>query len=62
MQTRRVLSAAACAALIGSALTLSACNTVHGMGQDASAVGHDVSAGARATQNAVTSNTGAARN
>jgi predicted small secreted protein len=31
MQTRRVLSTAACAALIGSALALSACNTVHAM-------------------------------
>ncbi len=39
---------------------LSACNTVHGMGQDASAVGHDVSKGAAVTQQAVTKNTGLA--
>ncbi len=39
---------------------LSACNTVSGMGQDASALGHDVSRGATATQSAVTGNTGLA--
>lgn len=39
---------------------LSACNTLSGMGQDASAVGHDVSKGATATQSAVTGNTGLA--
>ncbi len=39
---------------------LSACNTLTGLGQDTSAVGHDVSKGAAATQGAVTSSTGLA--
>ncbi len=43
-----------------STIGLSACNTLAGVGQDASAVGHDVSKGATATQGAVTSSTGLA--
>jgi predicted small secreted protein len=46
--------------LSAATVGLSACNTVTGMGQDASAVGHDVSKGAVVTQKAVTSNTGLA--
>lgn len=46
--------------LMAGCATLSACNTVSGMGQDASALGHDVSHGATATQGAVTNNTGLA--
>ncbi|MCQ8278237.1 entericidin [Acetobacteraceae bacterium KSS8] len=46
--------------LAAATVGLSACNTVSGMGQDASALGHDVSRGATATQSAVTSNTGLA--
>lgn len=55
---RRVL--ATVGFLMAATLGLSACNTVSGMGQDAAAVGHDVSKGAGATQGAVTSNTGLA--
>ncbi len=39
---------------------LSACNTLAGVGQDTSALGHDVSKGATSTQGAVTSSTGLA--
>ncbi|GBR12326.1 entericidin A/B family lipoprotein [Gluconobacter frateurii] len=39
--------------LSGAAVSLSACNTVHGAGQDVSAVGHNVSRGANATQDAI---------
>jgi predicted small secreted protein len=46
--------------LAGATVGLSACNTVNGMGKDAAAVGHDVSKGAGATQQAVTGNTGLA--
>lgn len=46
--------------LVAATAGLSACNTVNGMGQDAAAVGHDVSKGAGATQGAVTNNTGLA--
>ena len=46
--------------LAGATAGLSACNTLSGAGQDASALGHDVSRGATATQQAVTGNTGLA--
>ena len=46
--------------LAATSVGLSACNTLNGMGADASAVGHDVSKGASATQGAVTSSTGLA--
>ncbi len=46
--------------LVGTTVGLSACNTLSGAGQDASALGHDVSKGATATQQAVTGNTGLA--
>ena len=46
--------------LAAAGVGLSACNTLAGVGQDASAVGHDVSKGATATQGAVTSHTGLA--
>ncbi len=46
--------------LVGATVGLSACNTLSGAGQDASALGHDVSNGATATQQAVTGNTGLA--
>ena len=46
--------------LAGTAAGLSACNTLSGAGEDASALGHDVSNGATATQHAVTGNTGLA--
>ncbi len=46
--------------LAGATAGLSACNTLSGAGQDASALGHDVSNGATATQQAVTGNTGLA--
>ena len=54
----RVLATVGFLAAAGAGL--SGCNTVAGMGKDASAVGHDVSKGATATQGAVTSNTGLA--
>lgn len=54
---------ALCAAFLsGAALSLSACNTVRGAGQDVSSVGHDVSRGATASQNAIDSHTPASRN
>jgi predicted small secreted protein len=37
-------------ALVIAAVSLSACNTIKGAGQDVSAVGRDVSAGAQAVQ------------
>ena len=46
--------------LAGATAGLSACNTLSGAGEDASALGHDVSKGATATQQAVTGNTGLA--
>ena len=46
--------------LAAATVGLSACNTLNGVGQDASALGHDVSKGAGATQGAVTNNTGLA--
>lgn len=46
--------------LAAATVGLSACNTLNGMGADASAVGHDVSKGASATQGAVTNGTGLA--
>ena len=46
--------------LTGATAGLSACNTLSGAGQDASALGHDVSSGATATQQAVTGGTGLA--
>ncbi len=45
--------------LSGAAVSLSACNTVHGAGQDVSAVGHNVSRGANATQDAIQRHTDA---
>ena len=46
--------------LCAAGIALAACNTVNGAGADASALGHDVSKGAAATQKAVTGNTGLA--
>ncbi len=46
--------------LAAATVGLSGCNTLNGAGQDASALGHDVSKGASATQSAVTGNTGLA--
>ncbi len=46
--------------LAGATAGLSACNTLSGVGEDTSALGHDVSKGATATQQAVTGNTGLA--
>ncbi|ACI51628.1 Entericidin EcnAB [Gluconacetobacter diazotrophicus PA1 5] len=46
-------------AMLGLAGGLTACNTVRGAGQDVSSVGHDVSRGANASQNAITKSTGA---
>lgn len=40
-------------------LGLAACNAVHGAGRDVSAIGHDVSRGASATQQSITNTTGA---
>lgn len=48
--------------LSGAAVSLSACNTVHGAGKDVSAVGHDVSRGAAATQDAIQRNTSTSTN
>ncbi|NHN88153.1 entericidin A/B family lipoprotein [Acetobacter sp. LMG 1627] len=39
-------------------LSLAGCNTVHGAGKDVSAVGHNVSRGAEATQQSITNATG----
>ncbi|NVN09955.1 MULTISPECIES: entericidin A/B family lipoprotein [Nguyenibacter] len=50
------------AALLGVSAGLSACNTIRGAGQDVSSVGHDVSRGARVTQNAITRATSASPN
>jgi len=47
--------------LLAAGLGLAACNTLNGVGQDASAVGHDVSKGATSVQNQTTSQTGAAQ-
>lgn len=44
----------------GAAIGLSACNTVSGAGQDVSAIGHNVTHGADATQGSIQRNTGAA--
>ncbi|WP_182948071.1 entericidin A/B family lipoprotein [Gluconacetobacter takamatsuzukensis] len=46
-------------AMLGLSAGLSACNTVRGAGQDVSSVGHDVSRGANASQNAITRSTNA---
>ncbi|EHH68091.1 entericidin A/B family lipoprotein [Gluconobacter morbifer] len=48
--------------LSGAAVTLSACNTMRGAGQDVSSVGHNVSRGANATQGAITRSTSASPN
>ncbi|MFW7268619.1 entericidin A/B family lipoprotein [Gluconacetobacter sp. Hr-1-5] len=45
--------------MLGLSAGLSACNTVRGAGQDVSSVGHNVSRGASASQNAITRSTGA---
>ncbi|MBB2204248.1 entericidin A/B family lipoprotein [Gluconacetobacter takamatsuzukensis] len=45
--------------MLGLSAGLSACNTVRGAGQDVSSVGHDVSRGANASQNAITRSTNA---
>ena len=60
MQTvpRRVVAAVGLLAV--ASVGLSACNTLAGVGEDASAVGHDVSKGATTTQGAVTNGTGLA--
>lgn len=47
------------ALLSGAGVSLSACNTVHGAGQDVSSIGHNVSRGANATQDAIQRNTNA---
>jgi entericidin A len=60
MFTASCRALAAVGFLAAATVGLSACNTVDGMGADASALGHDVSKGASATQGAVTSNTGLA--
>lgn len=61
MQKNMVRSAslAKVGVLAAALLTLAACNTVHGAGKDVSALGHDVSRGAAATQHSINKSTGA---
>ncbi|GBQ63955.1 hypothetical protein AA103196_0741 [Ameyamaea chiangmaiensis NBRC 103196] len=60
--SRALRNGAALALLLLAGASLSACNTVHGAGQDVSAVGHNVSRGANATQNGLVNATGTSRN
>lgn len=63
MTTKSIARIALSLALLsGTAVTLSACNTVRGAGQDVSSVGHNVSRGANATQGAIQRNTTASPN
>lgn len=60
MSTKSIARVALSLALLsGAAVSLSACNTVHGAGQDVSSIGHNVSRGANATQDAIQRNTNA---
>lgn len=43
--------------LSGASLSLSACNTIRGAGEDVSSVGHDVARGANATQRSIARHT-----
>ncbi|GBD57602.1 entericidin A/B family lipoprotein [Gluconobacter wancherniae] len=48
--------------LSGAAVSLSACNTMRGAGQDVSSVGHDVSRGANSAQAGIERHTTASPN
>jgi len=50
------------ALLAAATAGLSACNTLNGVGKDASAAGHDLSNGVSAGQHAVNNRTGLANN
>ncbi|MBF0858772.1 entericidin A/B family lipoprotein [Gluconobacter sp. LMG 31484] len=63
MSTKSIARIALSLALLsGAGVTLSACNTVRGAGQDVSSVGHDVARGANASQDAIQRNTNASPN
>ena len=58
---RRSTALLAVAVLGVSMLGLSACNTVSGVGKDASALGHDVTRGSDATGDKIHDSTGASK-
>lgn len=63
MSTKSIARIALSLALLsGAGVTLSACNTVRGAGQDVSSIGHNVSRGANASQDAIQRNTNASPN